>query len=289
VRKLIAIAALAAAALGLGASATYGTNSTGPSAVCSPGGGKRVLALTSDQRLVCFRRFTPGVARTVGTVKNLQTDTALVGIDYRPADARLYGVGNQGGIYTVDPNTAQASLVSRINVNGAPLALSGVSFGVDFNPAADRLRIVSDTGQNLRVNVPDGATTVDGTLSYTPGTAALGIGGAAYTNNDADPNTNTTLFDFDAALDQISIQSPPNNGSLAATGKLGIDTTAEIGADIDSTLRQGSTVANTAYLAVNSGGTSRFFQVDVLTGKVVARGAFAPGTVVIGVTLPLGQ
>ena len=29
----------------------------------------------------------------------------------------------------------------------------------DFNPAADRLRVVSDTGQNLRINVADGTTT----------------------------------------------------------------------------------------------------------------------------------
>jgi hypothetical protein len=97
------------------------------------------------------------------------------------------------------------------------------------------------------------------------------------------------LFDFDSALDQISIQSRPNNGSLVATGKLGVDSSAEIGADIDSTLRQGSTVANTAYVALKSGSTSHFFQVDVLTGKVAPRGAFAAGTVVIGVTVPPGQ
>ena len=132
--------------------------------------------------------------------------------------------------------------MSRINVAGVPLALSGMSFGVDFNPAADRLRIVSDTGQNLRVNVVDGATTNDGFLNYTAGTPTTGIGGAAYTNNDADPNTNTTLFDFDSALDQIAIQSPPNNGSLVATGKFGVDSGPEIGADIYSRVKNGSTV-----------------------------------------------
>ena len=289
-RKAIAVAALAAATLSIGASASYGTgSSSGSSAVCSPGSGKRVLGLTSDQRLVCFRRFTPAQARTVGSISNLQTDTAILGIDHRPADGKLYGVGNQGGIYTVDPMTAKASLVSRMNVAGVPFVPSGTSFGVDFNPAADRLRIVSDNGQNVRVNVVDGATTVDSGLNYTLGTPATGIGGAAYTNNDADPNTNTTLFDFDSALDQIAIQSPPNNGSLVATGKLGVDSGVEIGADIDSDLKNGSTVANTAYVALNSGGTSRFFQVDILTGKVTARGSFAAGTLVIGITVPPGQ
>ena len=237
-----------------------------------PGSGKRVLALTSDQRLVCFRRFTPAQARTVGSSRTSKRTPRILGIDHRPADGKLYGVGNQGGIYTVDPMTAKASLVVRMNVAGVPFVPSGASFGVDFNPAADRLRVVSDNGQNVRANVVRTVRRRWTAASTTRlGTPATGIGGAAYTNNDADPNTNTTLFDIDAALDQISIQSPPNNGSLVATGKLGVDSGVEIGADIDSDLKNGSTVANTAYVALNSGGTSRFFQVDVLTGKVMAR------------------
>jgi hypothetical protein len=53
---------------------------------------------------------------------------------------------------------------------------------------------------------------------------APGLTGAAYTNNDAAPNggaTATTLFDVDTSLDQVVIQSPPGNGILVATGKLG--------------------------------------------------------------------
>ena len=102
--------------------------------------------------------------------------------------------------------------------------LEGISFGVDFNPTVDRLRVTSDTGQNLRVNVDTGDTLEDADLNYTAGTPAMGIVGSAYTNNDADPNTATTLFDLDSALDQIAIQAPPNAGSLNPTGKLGVDT-----------------------------------------------------------------
>jgi hypothetical protein len=297
VRKYVSIAAIAVAALTLGAGASYGTDTdteassaAAPAVACTQGSGRRVLALTSDQRLVCFRRFTPMVTRTVGTISGLQADTALIGIDHRPAGGKLYGVGNQGGIYLLDPATARASLVVRMrDTSGNMVVPSGASFGVDFNPAADRLRIVSDNGQNLRVNVDDGSTTQDGRLVDAAGVVAAGIGGAMYTSNDADPNTSTTLFDVDSALDQLSIQSPPNNGSLVPTGKLGVDSTAEIGADIDTDLRNGSTVANTAYLALNVGGTSRFFQADVLTGKLIARGAFPTGTVVIGVSVPPGQ
>ena len=118
-------------------------------------------------------------------------DTALVGIDFRVQDGKLY-VGDAGGIYTIDPNTALATLVSQLTV-----ALEGTYFGVDFNPAADRLRIISDTGQNLAHNVnPQGTTAVNMVLNYPAPVSinpALGVTGAAYTNNDLSDATGTTL------------------------------------------------------------------------------------------------
>ena len=113
---------------------------------------RRVFALTSDQRLVRFRLIFPQLEQDLGAVSGLQSpDTALVGIDFRVQDGQLYGVGNGGGVYTLDTTNAQASLVNRLTV-----ALDGTFFGVDFNPAADRLRIVSDTGQNLSHDVNAG-------------------------------------------------------------------------------------------------------------------------------------
>ncbi len=179
-----------------------------------------VIGLTSDNRLVWFSEDSPKRAHTIGTVTGLTGDTGLIGIDYRVQDGLLYGVGNAGGVYTLDTMTAAATLVSTLT-----MPLNGTAFGVDFNPAADRLRIVSNTGQNLRHNVNAGGTTlVDGTLTYVPPATALGIVGAAYTNNDLDLNTATTLFDLDATLDQIAAQAPANNGTLSATGKLTVDT-----------------------------------------------------------------
>ncbi len=104
-------------------------------------------------------------------------------------DGKLYGVGNGGGVYTIDPSTAAAVFVNSLTV---PLA--GTFFGVDFNPAADRLRIISDTGQNLAHNViAAGVTAANATLTYTPPpaspVAALGLTAAAYTNNDLNQPT----------------------------------------------------------------------------------------------------
>ena len=159
-------------------------------------------------------------------------DARLVGVDYRPATGDLYGVGDAGGIYVIDDRSARADAPRRASTS--PLA--GTTFGVDFNPTVDRLRIVSDTGQNLRDNVDaDDDTLTDATLTFPgppPADRRAASPASAYTNNDADPNTATTLFDLDTALDQVEIQSPANAGLLVPTGKLGVDAGADVGFDI---------------------------------------------------------
>lgn len=260
-------------------------------APCGPGGALDVIGLTSDQRLVCFEANDPAGAATIGAVTGLTGDTALVGMDFRPATGVLYGVGNAGGIYTLDTATAVATMVSQLSV-----ALTGSSFGVDFNPVPDRLRIVSNTGQNLRHDVTMVAptTAVDGTLSYPPAAPpATGIAGAAYTNNDADANTVTTLFDIDSNLDQVAIQSPANSGQLAATGKLRVNTSSAVGVDIYSTISGGTTVNNEGFasltVATSTGTRSGLYSVDLLTGRARRIGFFNPADEMVDIALPLNQ
>ena len=91
--------------------------------------------------------------------------------------------------------------------------------------------------------------------------------------------TATTLFDIDFALDQVVVQSPANNGTLAPTGQLGVDATAAVGFDIYSTLRNGVTVDVEAFAALRSaGGATRLYEVNLFTGKAHSRGAFAART-----------
>jgi hypothetical protein len=229
---------------------------------------RRVFGLTSDQRLVRFRLLVPQLEKDIGAVRGLQSpDTALVGIDFRVQDGYLYGVGNGGGVYTLDTTSAQARLVNRLTV-----ALDGTVFGVDFNPAADRLRIVSNTGQNLSHNVNAGGTTAQqGPLTYTPPPAApvpaLGITAVAYTNNDLRADTATTLFALDTTLAQVAIQSPPGNGLLVATGQLGVDAAPPAGFDIASRLSKGVTVLNGGFAALVVHDTSGFYHINTLTGR----------------------
>src|SRR5262245_2375918 len=71
-----------------------------------------ILALTADQRLLRFRECNPTKSDQIGSVQGLQApDTMLVGMDFRVQDGMLYGVGDRGGIYTIDTYTAAATLV----------------------------------------------------------------------------------------------------------------------------------------------------------------------------------
>jgi Domain of unknown function (DUF4394) len=241
-----------------------------------------VVGLTAGGRLVCFETTQARGADVVGRITGLQTDTKLVGIDYRPATGALYGLGDNGGVYVVNPGTAEAHLRARLNVT-----LQGTRFGVDFNPTVDRLRIVSDTGQNLRANVDDGTTTTDTALNYLgppPVSPAPGVTAVAYTNNDASPNTATTLFDIDTSLDQVAIQAPPNAGTLNATGKLQTDAANDVGFDIYSTVvSNGWTVRNQAFASFGAS----FYRVNVVTGKATALGTF--GVPIVDIAIPLDQ
>jgi hypothetical protein len=253
------------------------------------------VGLTTDGRLVRFSTDTPGRTRNIGKVqKGLSGDQSLIGIDYRVQDGKLYGVGNNGGIYTLSTADASAS-----RVGGLTVGLMGTAFGVDFNPAANRLRVISDAGQNLRHNIDDatatapplaGMTQNDGTLTIPPATTpAAGVTGAAYTNNDLDANTATTLFDIDTVNDTVVVQSPANNGLLAQAGKLQVDAGTSVGFDIYSRNRFGVTQGNIGYATVSVLGRYSFFQVNLLTGKLSRIGGFRADTQVMDLAIPLDQ
>ncbi|MER7910431.1 DUF4394 domain-containing protein [Streptomyces sp. NPDC096068] len=287
-RVVPAAVAAAAVAASLISPALASAKAEGPGASASQDRAHRLtsVGLTSDQRLVEFAVTDPSGARSLGKVSGLKGDGKLVGIDFRVQNGKLYGVGDKGGVYTLD-HKAAAVKVSQLTV-----ALRGKHFGVDFNPAANRLRVIGDTGQNLRHNIDDPAaprtTTADGTLTNptTPPSTALGVTGAAYTNNDLDAATATTLFDVDTVNDRVSLQSPANAGTLAPTGGLGVDAGPSAGFDIYYKASDGT---NHGFAALNTGGKQRFYRVDLLTGRAALVGAFPASRQVVDIALPLNQ
>ena len=145
----------------------------------------------------------------------------------RPLNGQLYALGKTSRLYVINPRTAAAR-----QVGATPFipALAGASFGFDFNPTVDRIRVTSDAEQNLRLNPDDGTVTgVDANLAYAPGDPGAGtnpnVGGSAYTNSFAGA-TSTSLFDIDNARHALVIQSPPNDGTLTTVGALGTTSNA---------------------------------------------------------------
>ena len=216
-------------------------------------------------------RSGTGVTGAIIDITGVDRSDLLVGIDVRPANGRLYAVGadltgrGDDNLYMINPASGRATKV------GAPLvpALDGTSFGVDFNPVADRLRVVSDTGQNLRINPNTaGPATADTELKYAPADRNNGvvpiITAAAYTNNVAGA-TATRLYDIDFGTDSLVTQAP-NEGRLNTVGELGIVLKDEyVGFDI----RGADGLAFLAALedvANRPDGAVRLYTVDLATG-----------------------
>ena len=253
-----------------------------------------VVALTASNRLVSFDRATPGTIRSNVLVTGMQSGENLVGIDVRPADGMLYGVGSTGRLYTLDAATGAATNKSRLAADAADTtepftSLAGTSFGVDFNPMADRLRIVSNTGQSLRINVDSGATTTDGSING--GAANSAISASAYTNSFAGTGS-TTLYGIDGANSTLYTQNPPNDGTLAKPVPLGVSIGAANGFDIDARTNMGYMVATVGgarnlygvNLAAASAPTTLIGALGVSEGirGIALRGAAAP--VVLGLS-----
>ncbi len=281
--KLFLVTAISAALAACGSSdnddMTSPPSMTPPPTPVSAGD---LVVLTTANRLVSFDRATPGTARTSAAVTGLQSGEQLVGIDYRPADGMLYGVGSSGRIYTLNPETGAATLKSTLSADATDTslpytALAGADFGVDFNPAADRLRVVSNTGQSLRINVDTGATTTDGAING--GAANSAVTGSAYTNSFAG-TASTTLYALDSATDTLYVQNPPNNGTLATPVTLGVDLGAVNGFDIDANTNMG-------YAVVNAGGARTLYTINLAatTNAAAAAGALALGEDVRGLAL----
>ncbi len=171
-----------------------------------------IAALTGDASLVHIDSDT---RRAVRTVAITGADAPIAGIDVRPADGKLYALSYSGAVYTIDPMTGAATRHSQLRT--APSAAGAVT--VDFNPVANRLRVITQDGTNLRANIDDGAVTMDQPLRYAAGEAKPAVIAGAYTNSRTGA-TETTLFDIDSSGAFLR-QAPPNDGVLNAVGQLG--------------------------------------------------------------------
>ncbi|MCP9496527.1 MAG: DUF4394 domain-containing protein [Pyrinomonadaceae bacterium MAG19_C2-C3] len=247
-----------------------------------------IYAATTSNNLIRFNARTPGTIDATIAITDL-TGT-LVGIDFRPSSPGtsntrrlLYGLAQEpvtstGRIYSIDLATGVATLFYTLTT-----PLEGDFFGVDFNPVPDALRIVSDTGQNLRIAaLASGSptTNVDSPLNNGGSGTITGVTAAAYTNADSSTATGTALYGINTENDTLVLQGTnpsngtagnpgnPNAGVITNVGTLGIITDVVNGFDISSSVN--SIVGYAAF------GTD-LVRINLVTGEATPIGTIGIG------------
>lgn len=236
-----------------------------------PGPNVTFFGLTSDNRLLRYNGQNTGTIEATITITGLQSGETIAGIDFRPATGQLFGIGTTSRLYIINVTNGAATAVGT-----APFtpAISGTPLGFDFNPTVDRIRLVTSTGQNLRLNPENGAVAAtDGTIN---GATGASITGVAYTQNLAGA-ASTVLYDIDVTNNKLYRQMPPNDGTLVEVGNLGVDPEAASGFDISSD-------SANALAALTVGGRSGLYTINLSTGAATKVGDFA--TQIIGLAIP---
>ena len=234
----------------------------------APNASAVLIVTTNGTALVRFDSASPGAPSAVA-ISGMQSGETLIGIDFRPATGELYGIGATNRVYRLDYTTGVATQIGA----QAGFNISGTAFGMDINPLVDRIRLVSNTEQNLRIN-PNDATL---TAADSPLNPAGNVVAAAYTNNFAGA-PNTTLYGIDSASGQlVRIGGPngtpsPNGGQITVVGSLNLGTNLNesIGFDIAPT--------GVAYAAITTSNLSRFYTINLETGAATLVGSIGNGS-----------
>lgn len=269
-----------------------------PPEVPGPLAKEEIVAVTTSNQLLRFNAGQPQNVRERKPLTGLPAGEKILGIDYRVAYGKLFALGASGQLYRIDTASAAATAI------GAPalLPVEGKSWGFDFNPTVDRIRVVNETGWNLRLHpetggVVDGDAKVpgiqfDSRLAYDAADAQAGrtpaVVAAAYTYNKSNDKL-TTNYALDGALGNLLHQGTkegvapavsPNTGRLFTVGHLGIGRFEHAVFDI-------SDVTNTAYAGVHDGDAraTRWYGLDLSTGKARFIGTVGGGETLAGAAI----
>lgn len=261
---------------------------------------ENMFAVTTGNNLISFNAGQPRKILSKKALTGLQLDEEIVGIDFRVAKGVLFALGStkgQGRLYTIDKDSGKATAV------GSPLAvaLDGNEFGFDFNPTVDRIRVVSNSGLNMRLHPDTGAVVdanpnepgiqTDGKLAFDAADSNAGktasVMAAAYTYNKVNDKI-TTNFAIDGKLDLLLTQGTregvmpavsPNTGRLFTVGKLGVGEAARVSFDIADT-----TGAGFAAFTKAGESASKFYLINLETGAATFLGTIGGGEAVRGVS-----
>lgn len=282
-RHLFARSSLTTGLIGLLALAAAGCASAPE--VIGPVRAETIYAVTDAAELIRFNAGQPQQLQARLPLQGLAAGDRLVGIDFRVSRGVLYALSASGRLYTLDTATARLSPVG----NAPPVALTGQHFGFDFNPAADRVRVVSDSGMNLRLHPDTGVqVAADAPLARVAGQAgaAPSIAGAAYTYNKTNDKL-TTNYAIDLTAGALVTQGTaetvqpavsPNSGQINVVGALGTGALDDASFDIADT-------NNAALAALRSGGRTRLHLVDLASGRATLIGSVGDGRALWGMAI----
>lgn len=257
-------------------------------------------ALLSDNTLIKFSAAEPAVIKNRVSLQGFsQSDERIMGIDFRVAYGVMYAVSNLGQVYTIDTESGQLTPIGQPTQG---VRLDGELYGVDFNPAADRIRVVTDAGVNSRMHPETGlyvdnnaeraGVQFDGALQYSADDVAYGLAprlvAAAYTYN-AKNNKLTTNFAIDAAQGTLVTQGTreteanqvsPNTGKLYTVGPLATGPVVDAHFDI-------ADVTNAAYVALSTQDKSSYtlYKINLDNAELTKIGELASGNAVVGMAI----
>jgi hypothetical protein len=226
-----------------------------------------IVGLVGGNSLVTI---DPATRKVTTKVDIKGANGSVAGFDVRPADGMLYVITSDGTIGTID---VKSGLITKKSKLSQPWKVGTTT--IDFNPVADKLRVMSSEGVNARVNVDDGQVTVDGGHKYKDGDVNAGkkakVIAGAYSNSKKGA-TATTLYNIDAATGALVTQAPPNDGVLNTVGPLGIALNEPVAfnivADGEGNNAWLATGGNLYSVALDSGKTTLVGKFEGLSGRL---------------------
>ena len=237
---------------------------TGPAAFA----GQTVYAIGGGgSQLVRFDSDNPTEATIVGAFNG--ANIFLDAIDFRLSNGKLYGyLDSTDSVYSIDLNTATLTLDST-PPSAAPTNTFHV--GMDFNPRIDRLRVITDSGQNIVYNPFAKTFGAFTNLFYGAGdpnaNQIANIIENAYTQNIV-AGVGTQQYAIDYVLD-VLVKLDNNAGTLTTVGALGVDTDVYTGFDIYTN----AAGVDFAYaILTGDAGPGGFYTINLATGAATLVG-----------------
>lgn len=258
-----------------------------------------VWVVENYQQLLKINPRSPNSIETTLPVQGFASGEKIVGIDFRVARGDLYALSNQGRIFIINLSSGVATLVPGSKPTEP---INDGHWGFDFNPAADKMRVVGKQNLNLRLHPDTGAivdfdgktlgTQMDPRLTYDQGDVNAAytpdIVAAAYTYNPTNEKL-TTNYAIDKQRGTLVMQGTkegatpavsPNLGVLYTIGGLGIEPIQDASLDI-------SDINNVALGTITTSASlpAKLVVIDLTTGRAELLGHFPRGKTITGLAI----